>query len=611
VGTREPLAAAALLLFALAAWPQADTGGVGSNPQGPSTAPAPARGGPAQGGPASPWLWRAATGGQIRSRPAVGPDGTVYALSEDSYLYAWTAGGSLRWRHDLGWIPWDCLAVSDDGSVYAGLKNGDFLAVNPNGGRLWTVRLDGPPAGDPAVAADGTVLVGTSTGTLLALSHLGQREWKVTLPGAVTAQPAVDGDGTIYLGAADRRLYSITPWGEFSWSLPLPGTPVAPVIAADGSVLVGTDTGQVLDVTPAGDVRWKAAVGAAVTGVAASAGQVVTGAADGRLACYSLSGKELWTATGKPPSSGPLLSGLLVLVAAQDGSVQRFDSASGTPVEARPGAPGSPVMAPDGSFLVGGRDWVVYALRAVLSQDPGREGAGHAAAPWPQAGHDALHSGRSPVRAPSGAGSLLQENPDFLYLQGLLDTPGRDGVQLVLSELQNRVATDTLGKSRWYAARMLEYIVGLGLVTQVRQNQKLVNDFPDLRAQAAGLLARVGSASSRFALLRAAASERDGVALAAEVQAVGAISSDGDGASLRAIVRAFTSRSSVAPDARLAAAVVDAVGRIAAYEGGISDRSAVDALISISTGPYDSSTQGAAMSILQGDLKAYILNREE
>jgi len=141
---------------------------------------------PGESRSSSPWKWRAATGGQIRSRPAVGPDGTVYALSEDSYLYAWTADGSLRWKHDLGWLPWDCLAVSDDGTVYAGLKNGDFLAVNPRGGRLWSVRLDGLPAGDPAVSRDGTVLVGTSAGSLVALSHLGQREWSVTLPGAVT-----------------------------------------------------------------------------------------------------------------------------------------------------------------------------------------------------------------------------------------------------------------------------------------------------------------------------------------------------------------------------------------------------------------------------------------
>ena len=76
---------------------------------------------------------------------------------------------------------------------------------------------------------------------------------------------------------------------------------------------------------------------------------------------------------------------------------------------------------------------------------------------------------------------------------------------------------------------MLENVVGTGLINRSRQNQKLVNDFPDLRAAAAGLLARVGSTASRAALLDAVNAETDGVALAAEIRALGAIASDGDG----------------------------------------------------------------------------------
>ena len=222
-----------------------------------------------------------------------------------------------------------------------------------------------------------------------------------------------------------------------------------------------------------------------------------------------------------------------------------------------------------------------------------------------------MHTGRSPERPVTGGGLVLETNPDYLYLQSLSSFPGRDGVQLVLSEIDRRVSSRSLGKSRWYVVRMLERIVGLGLVTQVRQNQKLVNDFPDLRAAAAGLLARVGSTGSRSALLQVVASETDGVALAAEVQALGAIASDSDGASLRAAVRAFTSRTRQAPDNRLASAMVDAVGRIAVYEGSISDSSAISALLAVSTGAYDASIRAAAGSILQGDLKAYILNSEE
>ena len=539
----------------------------------------------------------------------MGPDGTTYALSEDSFLYAWVSGGSLLWKHDLGWIPWDCLAVSPDGTVYAGLKNAALVAVNPHGGRLWTVRLDGLPAGDPAITEDGTVLVGTSAGTLLALSHLGRREWSVTLPGAVTGQPVIDGAGSIYLVAADRRLYALTPWGEFKWSLPFNAAPGQPVIAADGTVVLGTDGGEVVAVSPAGNVQWTRSLGAPVECVAAGSLQIVADTSAGRVVGFSSEGRELWTKDTARSVSGPLLiGGNLVILTAQDGSILAMDPARGDVSSLTKGAAGAASVADNGVILVGGRDWIVSAIDMPASPSPRRAAASSA---WPQAGHDAMHSGRTDAAPRRDNDALLNEIPDYLYLQGLLGDSGREGIRLFLSDVGSRVASRSLGKTTWYTVRMLENAAGLGLVSQVRLNQKLINDFPDFRAEAAGLLGRVGSTSSRTALLRSLGAETDGVALAAEIRALGAIASDADGASLRAILRAFTPRASPAPDSRLASAVVDAIARITVYEGGIAEPSAVTTLLSISEGGYDPSVRAAALSVLQGDMKTDILNQEE
>jgi len=558
----------------------------------------------------SPYLWRAATGGQIRGRPAVGPDGTTYALSEDSYLYAWVSGGSLLWKHDLGWLPWDCLAVSGDGTVYAGLRNQDFIAVNPRGGRLWTVRLDDLPAGDPAVAEDGTVLMGTSAGTLSALSHLGRREWAVTLPGAVTGQPVIDGAGTIYVTAADRRLYALTQWGEFKWSLPFTAAPGALAIAADGSVVLGTDAGEIVAVSPSGDAMWKKSLGAPVIGVAADALQIVADTRAGRVAGFSLDGRELWrTDTGRTLGSPPFIRGDLVFLSAQDGSLVALDSHHAVSGILKTAAVGGATAAEGGEILVGGRDWVVYSLDVAATglpvPHPGTP------APWPQSGHDARHSGRTSAAPPADNDALLALNSDYLYLTALASAPGREGIQLVLDDLGRRISSRSLDKSTWYAVRMLENVVGTGLTNRSLQNQQLVNDFPDLRAAAAGLLARVGSTASRAALLDAVNAETDGVALAAEIGALGAIASDGDGAALRAIVRAFTSRAGLPPDNRLALAVVGSIGRIAVYGGTLGEPSAVAILLAISRGSYDPAVRAAAQSILQGGLKTVILNDEE
>jgi outer membrane protein assembly factor BamB len=557
----------------------------------------------------SPYLWRAATGGQIRGRPAVGPDGTTYALSEDSYLYAWVSAGSLLWKHDLGSMPEDCLAVSADGTVYAGLRSQELIAVNPRGGRIWTVQLDGLPAGDPAVAEDGTVLVGTSAGTLSALSHLGRREWAVTLPGAVTGQPVIDGVGTIYVTAADRRLYALTPWGDFKWSLPFTDAPGAPAIAADGSVVLCTEAGEIIDVSPSGDVVWRKPVGAPVIGVSADSVQIVVDTRAGRVAGLTTDGRELWrTETSRDLASSPFISGDFIFLTGQDGSLIALDSRHAVSGIVKTTAVGGATRSSDGAILVGGRDWVVYSLDTTATGlTTATPAAARTAPPWPQAGHDERHSGRTDTAPRTDNSALLAQNSDYLYLTALAGASGREGIQLLLADIGRRISSRALDKSTYYAVRMLEGVVGTGLTNRSLQNQKLINDFPDLRAAAAGLLARVGSTASRAALLDAVNAETDGVALAAEIDALGAIASDGDGAALRAIVRAFTRRAGLPPDNRVASALVSAVGRIALYSGSFGEPGAVATLLAISRGSYDPSVKAAAQAILQGDLKTVIL----
>ncbi len=315
--------------------------------------------------PALGILWRYATGGQIRSRPAVAAQGTIYAASEDGFLYAWDPAGILQWKCDLGWLPWDCLALGGDGSIYAGLKNSDFVAINPSGRPLWRIRLDGRPAGDPAVAADGTVYVGTAAGTLVALSHLGRPQWTITLPGAIARAPAVDGAGTIYLVAADQRLYALTPWGDFKWSLPLGAVPTALALAPGGRVLVGTVEGFVIAVNPGGDIAWRYSIGTRVAGVSAGDGRIVAAASNGQVVGLSEKGRQVWKITaGKRVEAAPLLGSPPLYEFATDGTLLLIDPARPGTGSFPVGTFGSMVRGRDGTLYVGGRDWILYAIGA-------------------------------------------------------------------------------------------------------------------------------------------------------------------------------------------------------------------------------------------------------
>ncbi|MGA2762260.1 MAG: PQQ-binding-like beta-propeller repeat protein [Spirochaetia bacterium] len=537
--------------------------------------------------------WRFATGGQIRSRPAIAADGTVYAISEDGYLYALSPDGQLSWKYDLGWLPWDCLAVGPDGSIYAGLKNRDLVAVNPRGTMIWRVRLDGLFVGDPLVAADGTLFVGIAPGTLVAMSHLGRELWRITLPGSLAATPVMDGTGTIYLVASDRRLYSLTPWGEFKWSLPLQAALSAPAIAGDGTVVVGTADGQVIAVSPLGDVEWRHQAGAPVAGISIGPDQVIAATANGVLLGLSARGRKLWeTDTQKRLDSPPLLRGAGLLAFANDGSLVMFHPPRGAAERLTVGTAGAAVLGRDGSVYLGGRDWVLYAF-------PGQPGTADTGAPWPQAGHDQEHSGRTPSAPPGGLEALLNTNPDYLYLQSLSGSGSYDQVAQFLAEVRARTAGGSLGKSTWYIVRLLEQLAGAGVIFPVYRNQKVINDFPDLRADAAALLAQVGTVGSRWTLLRVVNAEPDSYALSVEIRALGKLSSDPDGASVRAITAAFARYGVSPPDNRLAAATVDALDRINAYMGSLGDASGPETLFSIFRGPFFDQIREAALEAAQ------------
>ena len=578
-------------------------------------------------------LWRYATGGQIRSRPAVGAEGTIYAASEDGFLYAWDPGGNLLWKSDLGWLPWDCLALSGDGTVYAGLKNRDFLAINPAGHLLWRFHLDGLPAGDPAVAADGTVYVGTTAGTLAALSHLGRPQWTITLPGAITRAPAVDGAGTIYLVAADRRLYSLTQWGEFKWSLPIPAVPTALAIAAGGTVLVGTVEGSVIAVNPGGDVAWRFSAAAGIAGVSTGAGQIVAASSTGEVIGLTDRGRQVWKLSmGKRMEAAPLLGGSVPYELAADGTLLPVDPARPGTDSFAVGTFGSIVLSRTGTFYLGGRDWILYAIGVPCPADAKSAEYGSAGIParpegrtrsgntpyggaesaeyggadrgrdtWPQDGHDQGHSGRTDAGPPVGNEALLNAIPDYLYLQSLAGVDNRDMILLLLAKIRDRIDDHSIGKSTWYVARLLERFSGEGLLNPVFRSMKLINGFPDVRTEAARLLGMVGSTRSRHALIQVIAGEYDPVALSAEIEALGFLASDSDGASSRAIAAALSRAGMSPPDDRIADAVLDALERIGAYEGGVGEPAAIAAVLAISAGDFPQQIRSRALSVLRKD----------
>jgi len=540
-------------------------------------------------------VWRYPTGGRIRSLPVVGPGGWIYALSDDGFLYSFTPGGKTRWATNLGGLVVDSLSVGRDGTVYAGLRNNRIVAVNPQGGAIWSFDAGSAILGNPATADDGTVFVGTSRGTLYSVSVNGSLEWKITLPARMTSAPVLDAQETVYLGGSDGRLYALNRWGRFKWSLPLGGHPLSVAVGGRGALYVRVSDDVILKVSPGGKVMWQKRIPAESFGPLIADERVFIASRKGEVAAYDAAGNQLWSKKLGDRLTGSWLLGRRSVYLMTKGSnvvtLGRQDGSSEG--RTKVGSVGGMAVADNGTLLIGGDDWLLYAYSGV-PPDP--------QAAWAAPSSDERNSGHGAGRFDeSSLNRQLGLVPDYLALRAQEDPTSRYALSSLLAEIQSRMVSGGLGKSTWYVRRLLERIVGVGVLDPVIEGNSVVNDFPDVRAEAAGLLGRVGSLSARNALIRVLNEESDPVAASQEILALGRIGSDGDGRATRGIAFALTrlEAGSGRGEARMAMAAIHAVAAISHYEGEVPDSAGRVMLLSIYRGDYPSQVRDEALTLLR------------
>lgn len=81
--------------------------------------------------------WRVPTGGTVGA-PAIGPDGTIYAGSDDHRLYAVTPGSMKVWTLTAGDSVKSAPAIAPDGTIYVCSQDQNLYAITPEGTLKWT-----------------------------------------------------------------------------------------------------------------------------------------------------------------------------------------------------------------------------------------------------------------------------------------------------------------------------------------------------------------------------------------------------------------------------------------------------------------------------------------
>ena len=119
-------------------------------------------------------LWAFDTGGDVRSSPALSPDGaTLYIGSRDNKVYALrTSTGEQQWAFETGGYVESSPTLSPDGAT---------LYIGSWDNKVYALR--------------------TSTG---------DQQWSFDTGGFVESSPALSPDGaTLYIGSGDNKVYAL------------------------------------------------------------------------------------------------------------------------------------------------------------------------------------------------------------------------------------------------------------------------------------------------------------------------------------------------------------------------------------------------------------------
>jgi outer membrane protein assembly factor BamB len=222
------------------------------------------------------FLWNYTTDTPVMCPPTVDDEGRVYfgqyygPPDAQYYLYCVLPNGTLAWRHEFGPVGISSPAIGYDGTVYAvGAVNSSYdspyrlAAFNPNGTLLWEFDLNSSVSSSPVVTED-TIYIGCDNARFYAIGTNGSLKWVFEATAGIKTTAAIAADGTIYFGSDDGHLYSLSKNGFLNWAIPVCDINDLSsnhlVVGADGTVLVGTRSSLVA-VSPDGTVKWELDLG--------------------------------------------------------------------------------------------------------------------------------------------------------------------------------------------------------------------------------------------------------------------------------------------------------------------------------------------------------------
>jgi len=174
---------------------------------------------------------------------------------------------------------------------------------------------------------------------------------------------------------------------------------------------------------------------------------------------------------------------------------------------------------------------------------------------------------------------------EMLIIHAASTSTSRDQNMFALENIKNEVGRGNTG-SGIYAA--LERLILAGTRNRiVARGGHVVNNFPDVRQEAARQLGELGTEEARAILLRAGLSEGEPLVLQEIITSIGGIDSEDNAQTVSTIVWvANRFHRSPSPNNHVALATINALDNISGRDGGITNPGALDYIFNVASGPY-------------------------
>jgi hypothetical protein len=191
--------------------------------------------------------------------------------------------------------------------------------------------------------------------------------------------------------------------------------------------------------------------------------------------------------------------------------------------------------------------------------------------------------------------SYLQESIENMVIREQSQALGRD-MKLVALEYIGEAINH--GNTSDEVKNALEYLALEGLTNQTRENGRLINNFPDVRARAAIYLGELGTPEAKNTLIKLMLADPEPMVLTEAVKSLAKIGLNENEETANTISWVVTRFDVLNPDNLLALSALEAFEILAEKNGGLKDPSAMRTIMRIADGRYIKPVQDRARQLI-------------